>query len=651
MALLPVTGTRTSSPLQTQRLLFQLNQDQLDLQRHYDQLSTGRRVLRISDDPAAAGRAIGLQRSVEYNEQLVRNATATEGFYAAADSTISQVDSALIEARAVAIPAVQNVLSAGEREAFATTVRQSLQQVLRAGNAEFRDHQLLGGILQTGSSFLSQGNSVLFTGSDAVGLTNAGGGDAVATGLSIRDALGTTEPMFPARSLEAGLTDTTRLVDLRGGRGVRTNVMRLSDGDGWTEVDLSSAATMGDIRDILNETTLGGRELTLTILDDGARFEYSDGLGGTLAVADVPGGKIAADLALENKDGMQPPPLVASGLAPRTTTATKLADLNGGSGIDVAAGIQMQQGDDRYIIDLADAETVGDVLIAINRSDADIRAQLNAQTGGIEIIGLRSGVDYSIGENGGVAAESLGIRSANGETRLDALDRGRGFFQSSDLPELTLTRPDGVQFDLDLGGLETIDDVIDAINEHPDNAGAQRVVASLAEVGNGLVLRAPPGGQPLTVSQPDGGRAGYALGLIPLGQDEATGETISGVATLQGVDYRPAEASGAVDTLLRLERAVRDGDDLEIERLQESLDGDLDRAVRARGKLGIWSQNIDTLRSEAESMSIALQGQLSNEVDADFNEVISNLTLRQTALEASLRLMGQASQLTVLNYL
>lgn len=651
MALLPVTGTRTSTPLQTQRLLFQLNHDQLDLQRHYDQLSTGRRVLRISDDPAAASRAIGLQRSVEYNQQLARNATTTESFYTAADNTISQVDSALIEARAAALPAAQNVISEGERQALATTVRQSLQQVLRAGNADFRDHQLFSGILQTGSSFLSQGETVLFTGSDAVGLTNAGGGDPVATGVSVREAFGTTEPMFPTRPLEAGLTETTRLGDVRGGRGVRPNVIRVSDGNGWTEVDLSSATTMGDIRDLLNETELGGRELTFTILEDGARLEYSDGLGGTLAVADVPGGKMAADLSLENKNGMQPPPLVASGLAPRTTTSTKLADLSAGSGIDVSAGLQIQQGNDRHIVDLAGAETVGDVLIAINRSDADVRAQLNLETGSIDLIGLRSGVDYSIGENGGDAAGSLGIRSANRETRLAELDRGRGISESADQPPLTITRPDGIQFDLEFVALTTVGDVITAINEHPDNVGTGSVVASLAEQGNGLVLQAPPGTEPLTVSQPGGARAGYALGLIPRGQNEASGETVSGIATLQGVDFRPAEAAGAVDTLLRLEQAIRAGDEGEIERLQGTLDVDLDRAIRARGKLGVWSQNIDILRSDAETMTTALKGQLSNEVDADFAQVIAEMTQRQTSLDASLRLMGQASQMTVLNYL
>ena len=65
-------------------------------------------------------------------------------------------------------------------------------------------------------------------------------------------------------------------------------------------------------------------------------------------------------------------------------------------------------------IDLSSAETLSDVLISINRSGADVRAELDEAEGKILLRSLRSGVDYSIGENGGSAATELGIRSATG---------------------------------------------------------------------------------------------------------------------------------------------------------------------------------------------------------------------------------------------
>jgi flagellar hook-associated protein 3 FlgL len=48
---------------------------------------------------------------------------------------------------------------------------------------------------------------------------------------------------------------------------------------------------------------------------------------------------------------------------------------------------------------------------------------------------------------------------------------------------------------------------------------------------------------------------------------------------------------------------------------------------------------------------VQMQSQLSDERDAEIATVISNINQRQVSLEASMRLLGQTSQLTVLNFL
>ena len=164
MPLLPISTSRTSTPLTTQRLLFQLNSDQLALQKNYDQLSTGQRVLRLSDDPAAAGRAIGLHRSIDRSDQLVRNANSTTNFYQAADSSLNRVDNALIEARAAAVSGAQSVISDDERHALAATIQESINSVFASGNSIFRDHQLLGGFLGVENAFNFDAGEIVFQG-------------------------------------------------------------------------------------------------------------------------------------------------------------------------------------------------------------------------------------------------------------------------------------------------------------------------------------------------------------------------------------------------------------------------------------------------------------------------------------------------------
>ena len=135
MPVLPVTTVRTSFPLSNQRLLFQLNADQVALQKQYDQLSTGKRVLRLSDDPAAASRAIGLHRGIDRATQISRNAASSLNFYQSTDSSLSRVDNALIEARAVATESAQNVISEDQRAAFAATIDETINTVFASGNA------------------------------------------------------------------------------------------------------------------------------------------------------------------------------------------------------------------------------------------------------------------------------------------------------------------------------------------------------------------------------------------------------------------------------------------------------------------------------------------------------------------------------------
>ena len=651
MPLLPVSTIRTSTPLTTQRLLFQLNADQLELQRQYDQLSTGHRVLRLSDDPAAAGRALGLYRGIDRGKQLVRNAGSTASFYHAADDALGRVDAALIEARGVAVQAAQTVVSEDERAALATTIQQTINSVFASGNALFRDHQLLGGFLNSGNAFRYDNTEIVFSGTNAVGRTELGAGQPNAINVTGNEALGAYATILEGEPLDAALHADSRLVDLRQGRGVTPGAIRLSGGGNWVDLDLRSAGTIGDVVSLLSGVELEGRQILASLTSDGIRVEYADGLAGTLAIADTAGSTVAKELSISNPQGSAAPPIIGDRLSPRVTPATRIADLDGGAGLDLSAGIQIQQGSQQFTIELDGAETLSDVLIAINRSGVDVRAELNEAEGRIRLHSLRSGVDYSIGENGGSAATALGIRSATPETAISDLGRGRGITLNPNGPDLSITRPDGVTLDLDLSAAETIDDVIQLIRNHPQNQDTLRVLVDLNDVGNGLQLKAPPGANPLTVSQSGVSDAGIRLGLIAAGDNQAVGGIVGAVDTIVGVDFAPRDAGGALDTLLRLQTAVTDGDIPEIERLQAKLDEDLDRASRTRGRVGVWTNNLNQLQAVSEDRVIQLQSQLSDEIDADLATVISDISQKQLALEASMRVIGQASQLTVLNFL
>lgn len=651
MSLLPVSTNRVSTPLTNQRLLFQLNNDQLAIQRQYDQLSTGQRVLRLSDDPAAAGRAISLHRGIDRSDQLARNADSTSSFYRAADSALNNVDNALIEARAAAVSGAQSVLSDDERAGLAATIQETINSVFASGNTIFRDHQILGGFLGQENAFERSGNEIVFTGNTAIANTKVGSGANTAVNVNAIDSLGVFTPFVEGQPLDATIDRDTRLVDLRQGRGVQPGLIRVSGGSEFIDVDLQNAATVGDLVDIISSVEVEGRDLSASIVNGALQVGYLDGAAGTLAIDDVAGSSTAEDLSILNSTGTTAPPITGDPLTPQVTLQTKLTDLNNGGGVDLGSGILIDQGGEQFVITFDDAVTLGDVLLRINRSDADVHAELDAAEGRILVRGLRSGVDYSIGENGGDDATELGIRSATEDNLISGLNRGVGLRYNLDAPDLTIVRPDGVQLDFELEDARTVQDVIDLIRNHPDNQDARRARVELNTFGNGLTITAPPGAIGLTVRQNGTSDAGVQLGLIEAGENERVGSTIGAVSSIVGNDYSPKDAGGALDTLLRLEDAIREGDLPEIGRLQAKLDGDLDQASRTRGLIGVWSRNVDQLKDTAENNAIELRSQLSNEVDADLATVISELNQRQASLEASLRFIGQTAQLTLLNFL
>ena len=651
MPVLPVTTVRTSFPLSNQRLLFQLNADQVELQKQYDQLSTGKRVLRLSDDPAAASRAIGLHRGIDHARQISRNAASSLNFYQSTDTSLSRVDNALIEARSVATQSAQNVISDDERAAFATTIDETINIVFASGNAMYRDHQLLGGFLNSQDAFSRIGDKILYHGAEAIARTDLGAGETSALNLNANQALGALAVFFEGEQLQAGVNSDTRLVDMRNGEGITPGLMRVSGGGDWYDLDLSAATTMGDVVTLISGTDVDGRTLAASLTTDGIRVEYADGLGGTLALADAEGSEMADQLAVLNPAGLNPPPLIGSGISPAVTEHTKISDLDSGDGIDISDGIQVIQDDEVFVVDLSAAETVSDVLIAINRSGADIRAELKGDEGRIQLRSMKSGSDYAVGENGGDAATLLGIRTATEQTLLSDLGSGQGIALNPNSAEISIIRPDGVQLDLNLEGATTVGDVINLIRNHPLNQDTTRVLVDLNAFGNGIQLTAPPNTEPLTIRRIGSSNAGLRLGW--LGEDGAdnVGSVIGPVDTIIGSDFNTRDAGGTLDTLLRLREAVSTGDIPEISRLQATLDLDLDRASRARGRVGVWSRNAQQLSEVAENRLISMKSQLSGETDADIATVVSDMSQRQLALEASMRLIGKTSQMTVLNFL
>jgi flagellin-like hook-associated protein FlgL len=418
--------------------------------------------------------------------------------------------------------------------------------------------------------------------------------------------------------------------------------------DTSVEAGVNGAATIAAASagiDVGNTGNSGGEANTLFVHVDAGDTTANQVIA---AIENAPAVAALFRVRLDGKDTTMPS-LAGEGVIQISATATT----TGGIGLefDENSGIQITNGDETHTITFAGAETVEDLLNVLNGSSANVLAEINSDGKGIDVRSRLSGADFSIGENGGATATQLGLRTFTSETPLASLNYGRGIFPAEIGPDFTIRRRDGVELAIDVSGTTTVQDVLDLINNHPDNLDpATQVIARLAPFGNGIELvdNNSLGTQTLQVTQSIASLAAEGLGLVSKGQSQAVG-TASGM--LQGRDVNPLETQGIFNTLTRLLSALENNDLAQVERGLEMLDVDFNRITFARSEIGARQQSLEVLGRRLEDEGIELQRALSEEIDVDMVEAISNFTQRQAAFQAALQTTAATFRLTLLDFL
>jgi flagellin-like hook-associated protein FlgL len=330
-----------------------------------------------------------------------------------------------------------------------------------------------------------------------------------------------------------------------------------------------------------------------------------------------------------------------------------ITDYGTGEVLDTASGLVLTNGGENVTLDISSAETVEDLLNLINGADLGLVAEINATATGINVRSRLSGADFTIGENGGTTAAQLGIRTYTGDVELAALNRGLGVPTSATGDDLRIVARDLTEFTVDLGGAQTVQDVLDLINNDPGNVPAivgdpPPITARLAATGNGIeLIDNTVGAGSLTIHAVPGSQAAEYLGFVAAGQTE----TVSTTGVIQSEDRHTLETDSVFNTLLRLRTALENDDDVEIGRSLERLDNDINRVNFARAEIGSRLQNLEAITTRAEDEYLQLQTALSTEIDVDLVDAISQLTARQYAFEASLRSAASLMQMSLLNFL
>jgi len=203
--------SRLPDHLVNDRTLADLGAIKRRMDQTREQLSTGRRILRPSDDPAGAAKAMALQASLDRNDRYVANIDSavdemnvTDGLLQSASSTLREVRNLVVQAGNAALP--QSGL-----DALAAQVRSLREELLTVANATYGSTPVFSGtaapasVFTTSSPYTYQGDSGVRERaiSEGVYLTTSVAGDTVfgSGATSVFEVLDTI-----AADLEAGAT-------------------------------------------------------------------------------------------------------------------------------------------------------------------------------------------------------------------------------------------------------------------------------------------------------------------------------------------------------------------------------------------------------------------------------------------------------------
>ncbi len=645
MTVSPIQVTRVTQGLRTSFIVGSLRRNQLELFQAQSRIATGRRFVNPSEDPVSAARAVDLSQALAQQNRFRSNLMFADNSLAAADSAINEVHSLLVETLAIASQNVSNLTSAAERAAEAELIASIRQQLQFVGNRQLNGRYIFAGLATTDQPFVDALGAIAYVGDSSDRLTRIGGGLFGSVNV-------TGDVLFNAWSasiatdvdLTPRLTDSVRLEDLAGAtdRGIRSGALIINEpsGAGAFTVDLQEADTIGDIVAEINEAAgQAGSGLTASLSDTGLVITPG---GSPVSIGDTSGGVISADLGIRTLDPTSEP-IEGAPLGPRVTRITPVEDLAAGAGIDLEGGLNITNGGRTATLDLSQAQTVQDIINAINNAEVFVLARINDKGTGIDVFNQASGTSLTIGENGGTTAADLGIRTFDTATPLDQLNFSRGVTIIEGKEDLRITAKDGQTVDVNLDGAATIGDVIEDINEAAAEAGVA-ITADFAEVGNGIRIVDQTGGtDDLSVTGLNLSAAAADLGFVAV---------VSGDGTeLIGDDVSPVRTEGILDALINLENALRADDTQGISLAGARLEKLRADVTRIHGIVGARAQAMSSKRMQMEDAALTTEIFLSEVQDLDYAEAVTRLQAAMTQLQANLQTSSVVMSLSLLDFL
>lgn len=140
-------ATRVTQGMMNNQLLRNINANLVRINNHQNQLSTGRRINKPSDDPVGISFSLRYRSEDSANEQYKSNVDAAVSWLDYSDTTLNQANSVIQRVRELAVKAANGTNPQSALDAIKKEVDQLNDQMVTIGNSQFNGKYVFNGQL------------------------------------------------------------------------------------------------------------------------------------------------------------------------------------------------------------------------------------------------------------------------------------------------------------------------------------------------------------------------------------------------------------------------------------------------------------------------------------------------------------------------
>lgn len=418
------------------------------LLRAQEQISSGKRINRPSDDPVGMMEVLKFRTDIGLSGQYLSVMENAESFLNTADTVLGTVHNQLKTAKEQALQQAGGLATAETRKTAAIVIDNMVEQMIQLGNTRVGHRYLFSGQRSEAPALDANGD---YTGSGRDLTAEITLNEVIP--ISVRASEFLTADMNPSLSAANGATP---LASLNGGSGVPAGSFTITDRAGNSV--LIDTTAMADLEDVITAINGGGTNITASISSNGGSLVLTDSSAPPTQPITVQANATSAALGIAGTRAVSV--FTGDGLDPAITASTPISSLYGGQGMTLN-DLKLLNGGASATVSFAGAVTVGDVVTALNTAGAPINvtAAIDAAGRKLEITSTNPATVAMAREAGtGATAEMLGI--GGGRNVIPILKKLSAALKANDLPGI-------------LTSIDALDSVMDTTNSVRGAVGAR----------------------------------------------------------------------------------------------------------------------------------------------------------------------------------